>query len=38
LAAKHTHKVEELKKTVKAIQQNFPQSEWAKRASVYTLL
>jgi thioredoxin-related protein len=35
---KHTHKAEELKKTVEAIQKNFPQSEWAKRASVYTLL
>jgi thioredoxin-related protein len=35
---KHTHKTEELKKTVEAIQKNFPHSEWAKRASVYNLL
>jgi len=35
---KHTHQVEELKQTIAAIQQNFPHSEWAKRASVYSLL
>jgi thioredoxin-related protein len=35
---KRTHKAEELKKTIEALQKNFPQSEWAKRASVYTLL
>jgi TolA-binding protein len=35
---KHTHRTEELKQTIAAIQQNFPHSEWAKRASVYNLL
>jgi len=35
---KHTHDASELKKTVQAIQKNYPQSEWAKRASVYSLL
>ncbi len=35
---KHTHNGEELKKTIAVIQQKYPQSEWAKRASVYTLL
>jgi thioredoxin-related protein len=35
---KRTHDAGELKKTVHAIQKNYPQSEWAKRASVYSLL
>jgi thioredoxin-related protein len=35
---KRTHDAGELKKTVQAIQKNYPQSEWAKRASVYSLL
>ena len=35
---KRTHSPGELKKTVEALQKNFPGSEWAKRASVYQLL
>jgi len=35
---KRTHSPGELKKTVEALQKNFPESEWAKRASVYQLL
>ena len=35
---KRTHNAEELKKTVQHLQRDFPQSEWAKRASVYQLL
>jgi TolA-binding protein len=35
---KQTHNADELKKTVQHLQKEFPQSEWAKRASVYQLL
>jgi thioredoxin-related protein len=35
---KQTHNPDELKKTIQHLQKDFPQSEWAKRASVYQLL
>jgi tetratricopeptide (TPR) repeat protein len=35
---KQTHNADELKKTIQHLQKEFPQSEWAKRASVYQLL
>ncbi|HWR34348.1 MAG TPA: tetratricopeptide repeat protein [Clostridia bacterium] len=35
---KRTHDAENLKKTVQAIQRDYPHSEWAKRSSVYSLL
>ena len=35
---KRTHEPEELKKTIQHLQRDFPQSEWAKRASVYQML
>lgn len=35
---KRTHDPKELKKTVQRLEADFPQSEWAKRASVYQLL
>jgi tetratricopeptide (TPR) repeat protein len=35
---KRTHSAEELKKTIQHLKRDFPQSEWAKRASVYQML
>lgn len=35
---KRTHNTEELKKTIQHLKQDFPGSEWAKRASVYQML
>ena len=35
---KQTHNADELKKTIQHLQKEFPQSEWARRASVYQLL
>ena len=35
---RETPSMEELKKTIQHLKRDFPQSEWAKRASVYQML